>query len=33
MRSKERILDSLWSVAPGGATNGQITRALGISSQ
>ena len=33
MSYKERILDYLWSVAPGGATNGQIARALGISSQ
>ncbi|NJO81743.1 MAG: helix-turn-helix transcriptional regulator [Blastochloris sp.] len=33
MGYKERILDYLWSVAPGGATNGQIARALGISSQ
>lgn len=33
MSYKERILDYLWSVAPGGATNGQITRALGITSQ
>jgi hypothetical protein len=31
MSYKERILDYLWSVAPGGATNGQIARALGIS--
>jgi DNA-binding transcriptional ArsR family regulator len=27
------ILDYLWSLAPGGATNGQIARALGIKSQ
>jgi hypothetical protein len=33
MSYKERILDYLWSVAPGGATNGQIARALGITSQ
>jgi hypothetical protein len=33
MSYKERILDYLWSVAPDGATNGQIARALGISSQ
>jgi hypothetical protein len=33
MSYKERILNYLWSVAPGGATNGQIARALGISSQ
>lgn len=33
MSYKERILDYLWSVAPGGATNGQIAHALGISSQ
>lgn len=33
MSYKERILDYLWSVAPGGATNGQIARALGINSQ
>lgn len=32
MSYKERILNYLWSVAPGGATNGQIARALGISS-
>ena len=32
MSYKERILDYLWSVAPGVATNGQIARALGISS-
>lgn len=32
MSYTERILDYLWSVAPGGATNGQIARALGISS-
>jgi hypothetical protein len=33
MSYKERILDYLWSVAPSGATNGQIARSLGISSQ
>lgn len=33
MSHKERILDYLWSVAPGGATNSQIARALGITSQ
>ena len=33
MSYKERILDYLWSVAPDGATNGQIARRLGISSQ
>ena len=33
MSYKERILDYLWSVAPGGATNGQIARSLGINSQ
>lgn len=33
MSYKERILAYLWSVAPSGATNGQITFALGISSQ
>ena len=33
MSYKERILDYLWSVAPGGATNGQLARALGIPSQ
>ncbi len=33
MNYKERILDYLWSVAPDGATNGQIARALGITSQ
>ncbi len=33
MSYKERILDYLWVIAPRGATNGQIARALGISSQ
>jgi hypothetical protein len=33
MGYKERILDYLWSVAPDGAINGQIARALGINSQ
>lgn len=33
MSYKERILDYLWSVAPDGATNAQIARALGITSQ
>jgi len=33
MSYKERILDYLWAIAPGGATNSQIARALGISSQ
>jgi hypothetical protein len=33
MSYKERILDYLWSVAPDGATNGQLARALGITSQ
>jgi hypothetical protein len=33
MSYKERILDYLWSVAPDGATNGQIARSLGINSQ
>jgi hypothetical protein len=33
MSYKQRILDYLRLVAPGGATNGQIARALGISSQ
>lgn len=33
MSYKERILEYLWSVAPEGAMNGQIARALGISSQ
>jgi hypothetical protein len=29
----ERILDYLWSVAPEGATNGELARQLGIRSQ
>ena len=29
----QRILDFLWSIAPDGATNGQIARHLGIASQ
>ena len=33
MSYKERILDYLWSVAPSGATNGQIAPSFGISSQ
>lgn len=33
MSYKERILDYPWLVAPDGATNGQIARALGITSQ
>jgi DNA-binding IclR family transcriptional regulator len=33
MSYNERILDCLWAVAPHSATNGQIARALGISSQ
>ena len=33
MTYKARILDYLWSVAPSGATNGQIAHALGIKSQ
>jgi hypothetical protein len=33
MSYKERILNYLWSVAPAGATSGQIARALGITSQ
>jgi hypothetical protein len=33
MSYKKRILDYLWSVAPDGATNGQIAGALGIMSQ
>jgi hypothetical protein len=33
MSYKQRILDYLWSVARDGATNGQIARALGITSQ
>lgn len=33
MTQAEQIVDYLWSVGPVGATNGQITRALGIRSQ
>jgi hypothetical protein len=33
MTYAERILNYLWSVAPKGATNGEIARALGIASQ
>lgn len=33
MTYAERIVDFLWAIAPGGATNGEIARRLGIASQ
>lgn len=33
MTYAEQIVDYLWSIAPDGATNGQIARHLGIRSQ
>ena len=32
MTQAERVLDYLWSVAPNGATNGELARRLGIRS-
>jgi len=32
MTQAERVLDYLWSVAPNGATNAELTRRLGIRS-
>ncbi len=33
MTQAERVLDYLWSIAPNGATNGELARSLGIRSQ